>query len=245
MTQRLLFVIALLIGSNAAFAQFYAPDYPLSIGIYGGIAPTTRIYGAVDYTADEKSLPNIFGVVGHYNITDRIQVGLDVGTQSEWSARGITTLQGTNGNTLGQPGIRYVYADRVWTGQLRFNALIPVYDRLKTVRSNFYYGVGVGAIFTVNDGGRDYRQFNDQLGEEYRFVSEYRYEPAAGYTVGFQVGMEWWTNGRLGVNVEFAPRFNHLNAVDNRYSGRNGPFDVFTFPILGGIRYRFGSLARY
>jgi hypothetical protein len=234
MTQRLLLVLTMLFGSNAAFAQFYAPDFPLNIGIYGGIAPTTRIYGTADYTADEKSLPNIFGIIGHYNVTDHFQVGLDVNTSSEWSAKATTTLQGLN-----------VYASRVWSPQVRINGLIPVYDRLRTVRSNFYYGVAVGAIFTINDGGRDYTQYNEQLGEEYRFVSEYRYEPAAGYTVGFQIGMEWWTNGRLGVNAEFAPRFNHLNNVDNRYAGRNGPFDVFTFPMTAGIRYRFGSYARY
>jgi hypothetical protein len=245
MTKRLLLFITMLLGSSAAFAQFYAPDFPLNIGIYGGIAPTTRIYGPADFTKDEKSLPSIFGIMGHYSITDHLQVGLDFNTQSEWSAKGTTTLQGLNGQMIGQPGIRYVYADRVYTAQVRVNALIPVYDRLRTVRSNFYYGIGGGAIFTNNDGGRDYRQFNEQVGEEYRFVSEYRYEPAAGYTIGFQVGMEWWTNGRLGVNAEFAPRFNHLNLVDNRYAGRNGPFDVFTFPVTAGIRFRFGSYARY
>ncbi len=241
MIQRLLFAFALLICGNAASAQFYAPDYRFNIGVYGGLAPTTRIYRTVDYTADEKSLPNMFGIVGHCNITDKFQVGLDINTSSEWSAKGIITLNGLNGTTLGQPGIRYVYADRVWTTQVRVNGMVPIYDRFREIRSNFYYGLGIGAIFTVNDGGQEYRQLYDQPGEEYRFLSEYRYEPAAGYTVGFQVGMEWWASGHLGVNAEFAPRFNHLNTVDNRAAGRNGPFDVFTFPVAVGIRFRFGG----
>jgi hypothetical protein len=111
---------------------------------------------------------------------------------------------------------------------------------MREIRSNFYYGVGLGALFTVNDGKTEYRQLYDLSGEEYRFVGEYHYEPAIGYTVGFQVGMEWWASGRLGVNAEFAPRFNHLNTIDNRAASRNGPFDLFTFPVTVGIRYRFG-----
>jgi hypothetical protein len=244
MIQRLLLATAITLSSSAAFAQFGrgadAPDYRFNVGIYGGLAPTTRIYREVDYTADEKSLPNIWGVNGYYNFTDRLQLGLDVNTSSEWSSRGVTTLYGLNGQTLGQPGVRYVYADRSWTLQARVNGMVPMYNKLREVKADFYYGLGVGAIFTVNDGLTEYHQFNEQVGEEYRFVSEYRYEPAAGYTFGIQAGMDWWFLGRLGANAEFAPRFNHLNMVDNRIASRNGPFDLFTFPITVGIRYRFG-----
>lgn len=244
MIQRLLFAAALVLCGSAASAQFSsgsnAPDYRFNVGLYGGIAPTTRIYRTVDYSADEKSLPNIWGIIGHYNFTDHLQAGLDLNTQSEWTSLGTTTIYGTGGNVLGQPGVRYVYSQREWTIQARVNGMVPMYNKMREVRSSFYYGLGLGAIFTTNDGQRDYRQFNEQVGEEYRYVSEYRYENAAGYTVGFQVGMEWWVLGRLGVNAEFAPRFNHLNTVDNRIASRNGPFDLFTFPVIAGIRYRFG-----
>ncbi len=241
MTKRLLLAAALFLSGDAAFAQFYAPEYRFNIGIYGGLAPTTRIYRTVDQGADEKSLPNIFGIIGHCNITDHLQVGLNINTASEWSALGTTVIRGLNGQSLGQQTVRYVYAERTWTTEARVNGLVPIYNRLKDVRSNFYYGAGIGAIFTINDGGRKYTQVLDQPGEEFRFVSEYRYEPAAGYTLGVQLGMDWWLTDHVGVNAEFAPRFNHLNTVDNRASGRNGPFDVFTFPTTVGIRYRFGG----
>jgi hypothetical protein len=244
MIQRLLLAAVLVLSGGVASAQFAsgstAPDFRFNVGIYGGIAPTTRVYRTVDYSADNKSLPSMWGIIGHYNFTDRFQVGLDINTQSEWTSLGTTTIYGTGGQTLGQPGVRYVYSERTWTLQARANAMIPMYNKMREVRSSFYYGAAVGAIFTVNDGQSDYRQFNEQVGEEYRYVSEYRYEPAAGYTFGIQAGMEWWVLNRIGINAEFAPRFNHLNMVDNRIASRNGPFDVFTFPVVAGIRYRFG-----
>jgi hypothetical protein len=53
--------------------------------------------------------------------------------------------------------------------------------------------------------------------------------------------MEWYTRTHFGFNVEAAPRFSHLNTVDTRAGGRNGPYDLFTFPFSVGVRYRFGS----
>lgn len=242
MTTRLLLAAALVFSSGIASAQWSnEPDYRFNVGINGGIAPTTRVYREVDYSADEKSLPNMFGVVGNYNFTDQFQMGLLVNTHSEWSALGTTTLYGLDGKMLGQPGVRYVYSERTWTVEARVNAVVPIYDQMRNLRSAFYYGIGVGALFTVNDGRTVYNQFNGGIGEEYRFVSEYHYEPGAGYTIGLQAGMDWWISDRFGINVEVAPRFNHINLVDNRAAGRNGPFDVFNFPMSAGLRYRFGA----
>jgi len=242
MTTRLLLAAALVFCGTAASAQWTnAPDYRINVGINGGLAPTTRIYREVDYSADEKSLPNMFGIVGNYNYTDRFQLGLEINRSSEWSSRGVVTLNGLNGTVLGQPGVRYVYAERSWTLQARVNGVIPIYDQMRSLKADFYYGLGLGAVFTVNDGRTVYNQFNDGVGQEYRFVSEYHYEPAAGYTVGVQAGMDWWFLGRLGVNAEVAPRFTHLNLVDNRAASRNGPFDLISFPMTVGLRYRFGT----
>ena len=244
MKQRLLLFAAILL-SGTALAQNYAPEYRFNVGVYGGIAPTTKIYKTTDYSGDEKSLPSHFGVIGHYNVMDRLQVGIDINTNSEWSSKGTTTLQGLDGNTLGQVGVRYLYADRVWSTTFRVNGMIPMYDRLKDNRSNFYYGVAFGGIFTVNDGATVYSQFDQKYGEEYRYVSELHYEPAAGYTLGVQLGMEWYTSSHFGFNVEAAPRFSHLNTVDNRAGSRNGPYDLFTFPFSVGVRYRFGGGGYY
>ena len=239
----LLFIASLIAGTS--FAQNYAPDYPFNIGIYGGISPTTKLYKVTDYSADEKSLPNHLGIIGHYSINSRLQVGIDINTNSEWSSKGTSTIQGLDGNTLGQVGVRYLYADRVWSTTFRVNGLVPVYDRLKDNRSNFYYGIAFGGIFTVNDGRQEYRQFDGKTGEEFRFMSELHFEPAAGYTFGFQVGMEWYTRTHFGFNLEFAPRFAHLNTVDTRAGSRNGPYDLFMFPLSLGVRYRFGGLGDY
>lgn len=241
MMKKSLLTLAIAFSSISVFAQNYAPDFRYSVGVYGGLAPTTRLFSPVDYSSNEKSLPNIFGVVANYNIMDRLQVGIDVNTNSEWSAKGTTRINGLEGQSLGDVGVRYVYADRVFSTSLRVNGMIPLYDNLQVNRFNFYYGVSVGAIFTVNDGKESYAQFDELPGEQYRYISEYHYQPAAGYTVGPQFGVEFYTPKRLGFSVEFAPRFSHLNTVDNRIAGRNGPYDLFTFPVSVGVRYRFGS----
>ena len=239
MKQFLLLFVAALLGGTA-IAQNYAPDYRFSVGIYGGLAPITKPY-KTQYTGDEKTVPDIYGVNGYYNIMDRLQIGVDINTCSEWSAVGPTTVNGLDGATLGETKVRYLYADRSYTTTLRINGMVPIYDRLRINRSNFYYGIAGGAIFTVNDGAMGYAQFDEKRGEEYRYVSNYHYEPAAGYTFGVQVGMEWYTKGVLGFNAEFAPRFAHLNTVDTRVGNRNGPYDLFSFPVTIGVRVRFGQ----
>src|ERR1043165_4033994 len=139
MIQRLLFAAAIMLCGSAASAQWTnSPDYRFNVGIYGGLAPTTRIYRTVDYSADEKSLPNMFGVVGNYNFTDHFQVGLDVNTSSEWSSKGTITLNGLNGVRLGQPGVRYVFADRSWTTQVRVNGVVPMFNKARDVVADFY-----------------------------------------------------------------------------------------------------------
>jgi len=241
MMKKSLLTLAIAFTSISAFAQSYAPDFRFSVGVYGGLAPTTRFYKLVDYSADEKSLPNMFGVVAHYNILDRLQVGVDINTNSEWSSKGTTKLTGLQGQDLGMVGVRYVYAERVFTTSLRVNGMVPLYDNMQVNRFNFYYGLSVGAVFTVNDGQQLYSQHDQKAGEENRYVSEYHYQPGAGYTLGPQFGLEYYTPGRLGFSAEFAPRFTHMNVVDNRIAGRNGPFDLFSFPVSVGIRYRFGN----
>ncbi|MEO6833374.1 MAG: hypothetical protein ABI378_12570 [Chitinophagaceae bacterium] len=241
MMKKSLLTLAIAFSSISVFAQSYAPDFRYSVGVYGGLAPTSKFYNLVDYSPDEKSLPNMFGVVANYNILDRLQVGLDINTNSEWSSKGTSNIYGLDGTTLGNVATRYVYADRVFTTSLRVNGMVPLYDNMQVNRFNFYYGISIGAIFTVNDGKQTNSQFDELPGEQYRYVSEYHYEPAAGYTFGPQFGVEFYTPGRLGFSAEFAPRFSHLNTVDNRIAGRNGPYDLFSFPVSVGVRYRFGS----
>ncbi len=240
-----LLLFAGLLSAGAAAAQGFGAEYPMNVGIYGGISPITKLYKLTDYSGDEKALPSHWGVIGHYTFNERFQVGLDINMSSEWSAKGQTTLQGLDGSTLGQVGTRYVYATRVWSTTARANFLVPMYDNMKNVRSNFYYGIAFGGIFTVNDGRNIWAQFNQQRPEEYRYISEYHLTPAAGYTFGFQLGMEWYTRTHFGFNVEAAPRFAHLNTVDNRGGSRNGPYDTFIFPFSAGIRYRFGNYRWY
>lgn len=241
MKKRLLLLLAIVCAGNA-FAQNYAPDYRFSIGLYGGIAPTSNLMGDLtDYTNEHKNLPSIIGIVGHYNITDRLQVGLDINTHSEWSSKGTVTIMGQDGQQLGDADVKYLAADRVWTTTGRVNWMMPMYDNLRNNRSNFYYGLAAGGIFTVNDGANIYSQFDETRGENNKYVSEYHFEPGAGYILGAQVGMEWYSRTHWGFNVEFAPRFAHINVVDSRAGNRNGPYDVFSFPLTVGVRYRFGS----
>jgi hypothetical protein len=238
----LLFFATLFVGT--ATAQTYAPDFLFNIGVYGGFAPTTLPY-QVAYSGDRKTFPKQYGIIGHYNIIDKLQVGIDINTNTEWGATSTTTVNATDGSTLGVTDIHYTYAQRVWSTTARLNGVVPMYDNLRNNRSNFYYGIAAGGIFTVNDAEMTYSQFDEKRGEQYRYLSEYHYEPAAGYTLGFQVGMEWYTKGALGFNAEFAPRFSHLNTVDNRIGSGNGPYDIFSFPFSVGVRFRFGSGGGY
>ena len=241
MKKRLLLLLAS-ICAGTAFAQNYAPDYRYNIGLYGGISPTSKLIGELaDYTDKERTLPLHVGIVGHYNITDRLQVGLDVNMNSEWSSKGTSTLMAQDGKPMGDVEVKYLAAARVFSTTGRVNWMIPTFDNLKNNRSNFYYGLAFGGIFTVNDGSNVYSQFAEVRGENTRYVSEYHFEPAAGYTLGFQLGMEWYSRTNWGFNVEFAPRYSHLNLVDSRAGNRNGPYDIFTFPLSVGVRYRFGS----
>lgn len=236
-----LLLFAGLLSAGTAAAQGFGPEYPINVGIYGGISPFTKLSGITDYSGKEKSLPSHFGVIGHYTFSERFQVGLDINTSSEWSAKGQQKLQGLDGAELGTVGVRYLYAERTWSTTARANFLVPIYDNMKNVRSNFYYGIAFGSIFTVNDGRNRWSQFDQKRPEEFRYVSEYHLTQAAGYTFGFQLGMEWYTRTHFGFNIEAAPRFAHLNTVDNRGGSRNGPYNTFIFPFSAGIRYRFGN----
>jgi hypothetical protein len=236
-----LLLFAGLISAGTAAAQGFGPEYPLNVGIYAGIAPTTKLFTLSDYSSNEKSLPFQLGVIGHYTFSERFQVGLDVNMNTRWSAKDQTTLQGPDGKELGSVGVRYLYADRVWTTTARANFLVPVYDGMKNVRSNFYYGIAFGGIYTVNDGRNVWTQFDGRRSEEYRYISEYHMTAGAGYILGFQLGMEWYTRTHFGFSLEAAPRFAHINTVDNRGGSRNGPYNTFIFPFTAGIRYRFGG----
>ena len=222
--------------SFAAMAQEQA-DYIHEVGLYAGIAPFSKPNNTL-YRGDKNKLAYTFAINGYHNFNERIQAGLDVGV-THWESNGSYNVNGLMGASAGSRDIKYLYADRVWNVCARFNYVIPRYDEYHVNRSNVYFGVAAGALFTVNDKGSNYEQYLQQDGEQFRYVSQYNYDYGVGYTFGVQVGYNYYFANRWALNVEAAPRYNYVNIVDHRNGTASGQLQVFSYPITVGLKFRF------
>lgn len=233
-----LLTLAAVICSLASFAQT-EPDYYRELSINGGIAPFTHP-GQTEYVGTEKTLPYYVSISGHYNFTEHWQVGLDLSVTHWEGSKDINNYNGPFGQTYtASRTTKYIYADKVWTPTVRINYLIPIYDKWQINRANFYVGVAGGPSFTVNDGGITWQQYMNQPGEDNRYMSQYNYEWGTGYTMGLQVGYSHYFGNHFGINFEFAPRYTYVNLVDHRVGSINSHFDVWSYPVTAGIKFRF------
>lgn len=213
------------------------PDYYREFGLHAGIAPFSKPNNVL-YTGSKNKLPYVVNANLYYNFNEHIQAGLDVG-MTHWEAEGSYNVDGSFGQPAGSRDIKYLYADRAWNVCARFNYLVPTYDEYHINRANFYFGVAAGAIFTVNDKGNTYMQYLNQVGEEYRYVSQYNYDFGVGYTFGVQIGYSYYFGNHFGINVETAPRFNYVNIVDHRNGSASGHLQTLSYPVTVGLKFRF------
>ena len=222
----------------ASFAQ-NPPDYYRELGIHAGIAPFTHP-GRTEYVGEKNKLPYTVSINGYYNFTEHWQAGLDI-AMTRWE--GSTEVKGYNGlfgQSYTQPRTtKYVYADKVYTATARINFLIPIYDRWHINRANIYMGAAGGPAFTINDGGITHQQYMNMSGEENRYISQYNYGWGSGYTVGVQFGFSHYFGNHFGFNAEVAPRYTYISITDHRMGTANGGFDVWSYPVTLGIKFRF------
>lgn len=234
----LLLSITLIACSVSAFAQFTTePDYLREGGVYAGVSPFTNPRNTA-YKGDRNILPVVAGANFYYNFTDHFQAGVDLNV-TRWETRGISTLNGLENGPGFEENTRYIFADYAYSLTARANYVLPMYDDYRINRSAFYMGIAAGAVFTVNDGKTVYNQRNDRPGEENRYIESYHYQAGTGYTLGAQVGFNYWFSNHVGFNLEAAPRYVHMNNNNHDIGTANGQYNLFYFPTTAGIRLRF------
>lgn len=224
--------------SVSSFAQYATPpDYFREVGLHVGVAPFSKP-GLTKYAGTKVNLPITYSANFYYNFTERFQAGLDLG-MTRWE--GSEELQ--HAGIFGAPSevrkTTYLFADKAWNLTARANWVFPMYDDWRINRSNFYVGLAAGAVFTVNDGSVSYGALNDATGERNRYVSQYNYASGTGFVVGGQIGYNYYFSNHLGFNIEAAPRYTHVYTVDARYNRANSDFDLWSYPVTVGLKFRF------
>jgi hypothetical protein len=224
--------------SVASFGQYATPpDYFREVSINVGISPFSQP-SLTKYYGDKKNLPLTYSVNMHYNFTEHFQVGADL-NMSRWEGSGEQQYNAEFGQPSEVRKTTYLYADKAWALTARANYVIPSYDDWHVNRSNFYFGVAVGAMFTVNDGSLSYGELYDKPYQNYRYLSQYNYNSGSGYVLGIQVGYTQYFNNHFGVNFEAAPRYTHVYVLDSKYDHANHDFELWYYPITIGLKFRF------
>jgi hypothetical protein len=229
--------ISTLFLSIAAFAQSNPPDYIHEVGLYGGVSAFTNPV-RTNYKGDRNIVPYTVSGNYYYNFSDRFQAGIDI-QMTRWETQGSYQYPGMMNSAGFNHNVNYVLADRAWALTARANYVIPMYDNYRINRSNFYMGVAAGAVFTVNDGRTEYAQYNQLAGAENRYMDSYHYEAGTGYTVGVQLGFNYYISNHVGFNIEGAPRYVNVQTKNHELGTINGNFELFYFPATVGLKFRF------
>jgi hypothetical protein len=227
----------LVLSAAAAFGQATPADYMHETGIYGGLGAFTNPR-STSYRGERNIIPYTFSANYYFNFNERFQVGIDFAT-TRWKTEGQIQYPGLQNKPGFNEKTTYILADYAHSLTARANYVIPMYDNYRINRSNVYMGVAAGAVFTVNDGRTTYGQFAGRTGEEYRYMEQYNYEAGTGYTVGVQVGINYYFSNHMGFNLEAAPRYVHVSNQNHNIGSINGNFDMFTFPATIGLKFRF------
>lgn len=221
-----------------AKAQYPEPDFFNEIGIGYGVSFMTQpklpnYVGTETKTASYATL-NYTHYIGY-----DFSVGLEVG-RTHWETSGTQTLAGPENSTIGDIGTTYIFADRALSFLLRFNKVGWHFDDLSFQRSNYYYGVSGGMVFTNQPEEQlIYSQYNGQAGNQNQYISQYNFQSGIGYVVGLQVGYNYFVGRHFGFNADFSPRFMHLFTEDYNQAHQNDQYRLFNFPVTVGIKFRF------
>lgn len=224
--------------SFSAFAQYtLEADYRMEGGVYGGISAFTHARNTL-YSGDHNKVPYVAGANLYYNFTEHFQAGVDLNV-THWESTGSTKVGGVQNKPGFSENTRYLLADYAYSLTVRANYVLPMYDGFNIHRSSFYAGASAGAVFTVNDGKSNFGQLNDRPGAENRYLETYHYEAGTGYSLGVQVGFNYYISNHVGFSVEGAPRYVHMNNKNHDIGTSNGQYNLFYFPTTLGVRLRF------
>ena len=228
----------LLTAASFIFASaMYAQSY--EIGLNAGISTTRKPHKSVYHTTD-----NVYNYAAdvnfHYNLTERWQIGATVGI-TKWQRQDSWPLSSTNNMSLGEQDVRLVLAKNAMSFALKFNHVIPFYERYEDfVRSALYIGVSAGAVVVGNDGMVNYSRVNPNTPAEYTYASEYHFESGYGALLGFQVGYTYYFSEHVGLNLDIAPKVAWVRTNDARQARANNQYNLWYVPTTIGIHYRFG-----
>jgi outer membrane protein W len=228
-----------LLTAAAALITGVASAQSFEVGINGGMSTNTKPQMAM-YQGERNVWNPAYAASFNYNFTDRWQAGLSVGV-TKWQRKSDWPIKGQFGDSLGNQEVDFVIADPAVSIALSFNHVIPFYERYEDfVRASLYMGVSGGAIFTGTDGGHVYSRVNPNTPAEYTYLSEFQFERGYGYTVGIQVGFNYYFGEHWGLNLDVAPKYASVKTVDPRFDRANNEYNLFYIPTTIGLRYRFG-----
>ena len=230
----------LLATAGSLSAQNFPPDYRFEIGVNGGMSANTIPKGpASSYQGTKGSWAPEFSVRGDYNISQYLQVGIDLGF-TNWTTTANWTAYNAYGENVPAREVKFVLAKPAISFAAQVNGMIPFFSRYKEYnKANIYYGATIGIITTINDGSIAYSQYNEMPGSQYTYASQYNYGNGIGYVAGLQVGFSYFITQRWGINAELAGRYADVGTTDTHYGHENSRYNLFYFPCTVGIRYRF------
>jgi hypothetical protein len=236
----LLTAVALLVCAGSMFAQNLPPDYSWEVGLNGGYSYNTRPLGPANaYQGTRTNRVHDYSIRLDYYFNANWMIHLDVGDR-KWESSGTWQLNDKFGQKLQSRNITFLQAEHAINESVCMNYVIPFYTRYNTFnRSNLYFGAMLGFVTTVNDGSIAYSKYNAPPDSNYKYVSKYDYGYGFGFSYGVQLGYTYYIIPRLGVNIELAARYAHVNTNDEHYGGENKHFYLLYFPETIGIRWRF------
>jgi len=238
-------VSALLFCTGNSHAQSYMfgnlpPDYSWEVGANFGYSNITRPLGPANaYQGTRTRSSHDYSLRLNYYFSPHLMINLDLG-QRHWESAGTWALNDQFGQPLKPRDIKFVVADHAVNEYVALNYVIPFYTGYNTYnKANLYFGAGFGLMQTMNDASIGYRNYNAAPDSTFRYTSSYNYGAGTGYNFGVQMGYTWYIIPRLGINVDLAVRYAHINTTDTRYGSENKKFYLLYFPETLGIRWRF------
>jgi hypothetical protein len=236
----LLTAVVLLACTSSTFAQNLPPDYFWEVGFNAGYSYNTRPLGPANaYQGTRTNRVNNYGVNLDYYFSPHWMINLDV-SDRKWESFGTWQLNDKFGKKLQTRNITFVQAYHAVSESICMNYVVPFYTRYNNFnRANLYFGAMLGFVTTVNDGSIGYSKYNAAPDSNYKYASKYDYGYGFGMSYGVQMGYTYYVIPRLGINVEVAARYAHVNTNDEHYNAENKHYYLLYFPGTLGIRWRF------
>ena len=236
----LLTIIAVAAAVCQLQAQNFPPDYRFEAGVnFGGNVITMPKGPQGEYQGSKTNWMPTGALTFNYNFSNYWQLGGEIGA-STWKTTGSWPLTDAYGKTLQNKDVTFLVANPAINVSAVGNRLVPFFSKYKDYnKANFYYGVMLGVIATVNDGGTMQSNYNASPDQQFVYTSQYNYGYGIGYTAGAQVGLSYYISENLGINIQGAARYAKVGTDDTRYGHVNANFHLWYFPCTVGFRLRF------